>query len=586
MRSTRRKLPQWSKDPVQRVNMIQDIAFQLNGNTPWSQGPASNRRDALDKLRVLLEPADAFPGLSDKDNRTKRLAEDDPAIEAITMEIRIFSFACEAVCTLEDGGGDVNDMLYRFWPNAIDWLAFLHPGSDSVYPTKSSSGNYLVLEGLTKAYLYIFQYNRGHMERLLIDRPDMLFFVFDFWLRFPRYIPETMLHPEFNAADTIHTLLNAVSTLYNMVSGWDLPHPQRRSQRNLISVDDARAIFVRELQRHLGKGGLHTFFTKQNEYLAHLFIPPRLVGRVWYMQFELQSLIIRNPAFARDICPRAYLRSIVESTNILLDQRLHRDAIAGADLLGILCQATESNKTLMRALEAGAYSIIKRIGMASEDYNVIEFTHQLCTGLAQASVLRVFHRLHKDEFDPEPTPMDPKRRLNYKTVIRQFSSRYKFYLVEMKSEKHWKQFPCSNDALEYAFVRVAMRSTAPSDVSVSTGRKHTTLRAARTMGRGAYTRPQEIAANILSMHERGKLPVVTFEQSQIYPAVRATVRALEEDSLCASAPRGTVFLEVKINLGRDQPTRMLPFTYTVDFFERVVNNPSWFPKPLDTGGRK
>ncbi|KAL1672454.1 hypothetical protein EV122DRAFT_294869 [Schizophyllum commune] len=522
MRSTRRRLPQWSKDPAQRVNMMQDIAFQLNGNTPWSQRPASNRRDALDKLRVLLEPADAFPGLLDKDGRTQRLAEDDSRIEAITMEIRILSLACEAVCTLEDGGGEVNDMLYRFWPDAIDWLAFLHPGGDTVFPTNSSSGNHLVLEGLTKVYLYIFQYNRGHMERLLIDRPDMLFFVSALY---------TMLRPGYNAADTICTLLEAVSTLCNMVCGWDLPHPQRRSQRNLISADDARAIFVRELQRHLHKGGLHPLFTKQNHYLVHLPTSPRLVGKVWFKQFQLQSLIIHLPSFARDICRRAYLRSVVEGANVCLDQRFHLDAVAGADLLGILCQATGSNYTLKRALEAGAYSVIKRIGMASEDYNVVEFTHQLCTGLAQASILRVFHRLHKDEFDLEPTPMDLQRRLNYKTVIRQFSSRYNCYLVKMKREKLWKQFPCSNDALEYASARVATCSTAPSDVS----------------------RPQEIATSILSMHKMGKLPMITFEQSQIYPAVRATVRALEEDSPRASAPRGTVFPETKMNLGGDQP---------------------------------
>ncbi|KAL1725135.1 hypothetical protein EV714DRAFT_277803 [Schizophyllum commune] len=567
--------------------MIQDIAFQLNGNTPWSQGPASNRRDALDKLRVLLEPVDAFPGLSDKDGRTQRLAEDDPRIEAITMEIRILSLACEAVCTLEDGGGDVNDMLYRFWPDAIDWLAFLHPGGDTVFPTKSSSGNYLVLEGLTKVYLYIFQYNRGHMERLLIDRPDMLFFVFDFWLRFPRYIPETMLRPGYNAADTICTLLEAVSTLYNMVCGWDLPHPQRRSQRNLISADDARAIFVRELQRHLQKGGLHPLFTKQNHYLVHLPTSPRLVGKVWFKQFQLQSLIIRLPSFARDICPRAYLRSVVEGANVCLDQRFHLDAVAGADLLGILCQAAGSNNTLKRALEAGAYSVVKRIGMASEDYNVVEFTHQLCTGLAQASVLRVFHRLHKDEFEPEPTPMDPQGRLNYKTVIRQFSSRYNCYLVKTKREKLWKQFPCSNDAGSH---EARVRVCPCGDAFYCSKRCNVTLLDVLfyTIVAHIYVvqRPQEIAPSILSMHTKGKLPVITFEQSQIYPAVRATVRALEEDSPRASAPRGTVFLETKMNLGGDQPTRMLPVTYTVEFFQAVANASSWFPQQPNAGGRK
>ena len=102
----------------------------------------------------------------------------------------------------------------------------------------------------------------------------------------------------------------------------------------------------------------------------------------------------------------------------------------------------------------------------------------------------------------------------------------------------------------------------------------------------AVQRPQEIAPSILSMHTKGKLPVITFEQSMIYPAVRATVRALEEDSPRASAPRGTVFLETKMNLGGDQPTRMLPVTYTVEFFQAVANASSWFPQQPNAGGRK
>ncbi|TRM56505.1 hypothetical protein BD626DRAFT_587310 [Schizophyllum amplum] len=414
-RAARQSSPHRNHDVY--VRRVHNLVLQLNGDRDWSAGPASNPRNALSKIRALLtDKVDpVFSSLSDDLPDSGYLLEDDELVGVVLEDLDCFSMTCEAVGRTASNLGlysDLDDRLYAMWPHALKWLAFFHPGNGRIRCPTAASHRHFVLGSLALIYLLIFQTNRGHVKRLLVERPDMLHPIFDLWLKFPQYVPPVAGQSKFDPIDTIHNILKAVACIYNLVAGWDNSHNQRGARSITINGDDARDIFIRELRRHVrGKGGLHVHFAKRNQYLLELPMPPHLAEGTWHTHLEQQIHILNLPAFQLDVAPRSFLRSVVSSGNHCIQRGWHECALRAVAVVIVVCEASSSNRTLRRCIEAGAYDLLLAAAKISEgDRAVQSLSYKLSIGLAQQSLLRAFHRMHGDRFVyPEKLSRDPKQ---------------------------------------------------------------------------------------------------------------------------------------------------------------------------------
>ncbi|TRM56512.1 hypothetical protein BD626DRAFT_619122 [Schizophyllum amplum] len=565
---------------IRRVN---DLALQLNGDRDWSAGPASNARDALSKIRALMNDKvdPVFSSLFDNLPESGYLFEDDDLVGVVLEDLDRFSMTCEAVCNTADLGpySDLDDRLYAMWPHALKWLSFFHPGAGRIRAPTTAPNLHLVLTNLALIYLSIFQANRGHAERLLVERPDMLHPAFDLWLYFPRYVPPIARPSGFDPVDTIHNILNAVSYIRNLVSAWDDPHMQRRARTMPISTSDARMIFVRELRRHVrGKGGLHVHFAKQNQYLTELPISPELAQDVWFVQFQLQEQILHLPTFRLDVSPRSFLRSVVSAGDYCIQRGLYMCASQAVSLILSVCEAGGSNRTLIRSIEAGAYTLLVDAGSKSgENRPVFDFSRRLSLGLAQQSVLRTFHRLHGDRYvSPEKIARDPKEVSYAQTVLYNYCYRYTLYAAVRDRGGGLAHVPCSNDTsvrgrisvARFVSVLVETYITARRSVNRRTGAGRIAKHAAQQTALGVCMRPPEVVSGVLEVLAQGKQPIVVIEAIPEYPGVRVLVRSYEGDAPLPdpTEPIRDAFVEVRITLGHIEHARVLPFTYHIAFF--------------------
>ncbi|TRM56501.1 hypothetical protein BD626DRAFT_519416 [Schizophyllum amplum] len=484
------------------------------------------------------------------------------------------------------------------WPHALKWLAFFHPGDGRIRAPTTAPNLHFVLTNLAIVYLSIFGATRGHAERLLVERPDMLHPVFDLWLRFPRYVPPVARQSFFDPIKPIQNILKAVSYMRNIVAGWDDSHVQRRARSMPISAQDARDIFIRELRRHIrGKGGLHVHFAKQNRYLTELSMPSQLAKNVWYRHFELQAQILNLPAFRLDVSPRSFLTSVVSAGDCCIQRGLYECAARAVSIISLVCEASGSNRTLIRSIEAGAYTLLLNAGNISEkDHHVsVGFSHRLSLGLAQRSVLRTFHRLHGDRYvPPDQITGDPTQASDAETVLYNYCYRYTLYAAVYKRGGGLSQVPCS-DVETSLHTPPAVRICPCGDVyycSEPCQRTHWQAihREACCAADGPWglhgiislsdivylnveaylcisRRPPEIVTGVLEAHAQGKQPIVVIEATHVYPGVYLSVRSVEADEFPdPTEPVREAFVEARITLGRTQHVRILPFTFDIAFF--------------------
>ncbi|TRM56500.1 hypothetical protein BD626DRAFT_440929 [Schizophyllum amplum] len=590
------------------IRRVHDLGLQLNGERDWAAGPASNPRDALSKIRALMNDRidPVFSSLFDDLPESGYLLEDDDVVGVVLEDLDRFSMICEAVCNVADLGpySDLDDKLYAMWPHALKWLAFFHPGDGRIRPPTTAPNLHLVLTNLALVYLSMFQANRGHAERLFVERPDMLHPVFDLWLHFPRYVPPVARQPEFDPVDTIHNILNVISYMHNLVAGWDHPHVQRRSRKMPINKDDARDLFIRELQRHArGKGGLHVHFAKQNQYLAELPMPPRLADQVWYIHFQLQTEVLNLPMFRLDVSPRSFLRSVVSAGECCIERGMHTYALRAVDIISLVCEAGGNNRTLIRSIEAGAYTLLSNAGeVLKEDRSVAALSHRISLGIAQQSVLRAFHRIHGDRFvSSDKLPGDPTRATYAETVFYNYCYRYTLYAAVCKKGAGLAHMPCSNETGPH--VRGGVRVCPCGEgfyCSKECQRKHWRaghrtnccaadgpwgLHGLISLGDILYLnveanlcirqRPPAVVSGVLEVYRQGRQPIIVIEAIQEYPGTYASVRSFEDDVFAAlladpTEPIHEAFIEVRITLGRTRHARILPFKYDIAYFTKTA----------------
>ncbi|TRM56181.1 hypothetical protein BD626DRAFT_259392 [Schizophyllum amplum] len=551
----------------------------------------TTRVKILAELTSILKHGIAFSILSVSPPEEANLSSDDSIVKEILKSINVFLSVCEASlkphCTAL-----LQDRLLVIWPGVFRWIEFMHPDTCRVSPTGTTRSVCPVIALIIRTYAVAFTGPRAHVQRLILDRPDVLSLVFSLWLYFPHHIPASATVADVHCRNLIH----AVRLIFRTVDSWAEPGRRSPTAAQTPNAKIARESCVSAL------GGATTSVQALYGCLAdqtrHL-IALSASGATWTEHFDVQYQVVRIPSFLCNPCPRAVLTATIAGGRhcIVQDVSAHEGALAAVSFVLALCRASDDNRPLIRAIHAGAYDLVERIGKVDASYDVSAFVGQVGAGLGQVSVLRAFNRKHAAVLRE---PDIAWTSLNYRAIAHTFRSHYSFYregtMRELGPQRSYlkchneegpgphqdsaKVCPCG-DAFycSKSCQRAHWRSTHRATCCAADGpwgmQGRMSIADIMYLCKDAFqlviahSETMALAQRVAEMFRAKKRPMIVVDLSNVFPCEIAHVEELDAGR---QPLKNALYVDLRWRMGGTEPRRMLPFKYPLQYIGETLQH--------------
>ncbi|TRM58062.1 hypothetical protein BD626DRAFT_573882 [Schizophyllum amplum] len=362
------------------------------------------------------------------------LAYDGHLVSIIIVSLNIFIALSNAALFPQNRRLDVT--MRMLWPHIVRWGAVLHPARGRLIRAPGPGDARRNVTAVVQAYLSIFQSpDIAYLKSFLHGNPDAVTQTFELWLRLPHYCSKSAIQEASKTVDGVITLFVILETIF----------------LNDHATTNDRALFENELFLTIGyPRTLYRAVSRQTLFLAKLTAESALVPARWSEHFSLLARCLfvcvpRCPQPRRPAVPKKAIFSTVSAAILCVKIQAPGDAaLCALGLLTCLCRAVASNRPLAHAIDAGVFDLLRDLGRPQSDTrDVIAFIQQLCSGLFNPRVSRVFNRRHPNvpHVAPSPARCEPGHIPDWQDVAILWSSFLKPYIETYDSR--------SADSLKY-----------------------------------------------------------------------------------------------------------------------------------------
>ncbi|KAL1741740.1 hypothetical protein HDZ31DRAFT_66630 [Schizophyllum fasciatum] len=420
-----------SKREYNQLDDLRNLAQELAGDIPFS--PGTTRQSALaTMLRILNSKTNpAFASLM-SDPPPGILDYDSDIVGLIVASFSVFAISCMASEVPQNHV--LAAPVRALWPHTIKWAAVLHPARRRVrYSSDGAAdpGRKVLIGVIVQIYLNIVHSEPAHVKPFLHDSPDAVAQALELWLRFPKYIAQS----DPDAANWAHSLGLSVADLYELLID---PEGSPTAEDRTLFLDSLRATIgtERTLQRAV---------YLQTDFLRGCAMPVSLShGEVWREHFRILLRLICLPEFWPAKVPRKAITSVVSAAQHCIAQpETQKAAFSAVRLVAGLCCITGSNRPLVRAVDAGIFEVMYRLGHSSENFDLSDFVQHMCAGLVQPRLIRAFRRRGRLPPSARKGPRPPKA--TWHDVVSAYEKYSDLYSTS-KGTGGWRRFmQCQND---------------------------------------------------------------------------------------------------------------------------------------------
>ncbi|TRM57339.1 hypothetical protein BD626DRAFT_439767 [Schizophyllum amplum] len=325
--------------------------------------------------------------------------------------------------------------MRALWPHILKWAALLRPvQTRNVWRHRSLAGCGII-SSILESY-YMLMCDTTYAKPFLHINNTIVEHAFELWKLYPRYTTS----PNSETLATANTSIWIVRILHRMLV-----------QHGGGATAEDRALFIDKLAHVVGsKRALYDTIARQTDFLAEMGLQRTLhdaISTVWTDHYDLLITLVGIPRFARSKVPATTIASVVSAATKCLKRRETRyGAFPAVKLLNALCSMVKSNRSLVHAVDAGVFDLVRSLSEereSIEDPSISDFIRLLCAGLYHAQVIRAFVRRHRDSI-PLSRTSKALGRATWRDVARLASEAGAMYASTLKGKAWQCQFDCSN----------------------------------------------------------------------------------------------------------------------------------------------